>query len=461
MRLIANEVNNNFFRDIPELVTQATSVDVAVAYITDSRLFDLAIKHDKPFNIWCRIDEGVNLETLKILQRCIQYPNCHIYATYDYLHAKVIWLHGVGCYIGSANLSGKALNNNIELGVFYDEEAALSDFFAEIKSFFVNLSNYTSRILPEDLNRIQKLFTNLSNDRDVEKLEEELRKHKKRFLDEWEKIKQRIFANQKTPLYQHSKGSKHQKRMIDEWKSCQKLLTDYAQVYKAEYKRPEWVGDIEYFSEIDKMFDWYYGEYIKGDKKVELLIEEHHEKNKSNPDQKIRHLFSIWSSLSKCPEDEIVESFNTRTPIVRDLLSKQKILTLTDKEIAQVVLYCWALIDHVNQFKSYEKLGIDREGGTATRAIKAEHFVKYFLNEPNKHGKSLLEVLNYFIWDDSSPPWEKIWECTDLKSKWKYPGIDRSTLGELIGLARPDKFPVRNNRISRVLYALGFEVDHF
>lgn len=460
LRLIANEVNNDYFRNIPELVPKATSVDVAVAYITDTTLFDLAVKHSKPFNIWCRIDEGVSLETLKILQQYVRLPKCNVYATHDYLHAKVIWLHGVGCYIGSANLSKKALYNNIELGVFYEESPALAEFFAEIKSFYSSLSEYTSRILPEDLDRIQKLFTELSNDREIQDLENHLRKLKKAFLDEWEKIKSRIFANQKTPHYLIQKRSLHQKRVVDEWKACQKLLTDYAEVYREGYRRPQWVGQIEYFSEIDKMFDWYYAEHIKGDKKVELLIDEHHDLNKGNPEQKIRQLFSMWSSLNAAPHEEIIESFNTRTPIVRELLTESRILTLDVNEMTQVVSYCWALMDHVDQFKSYENLELDRAAGRVSRTTKAEQFVKLYLSEPNKHGKTFLEVLHYFIWDESSPPWEKIWECTDPGSKWKYPGIDRSTLGELIGLARPDKYPVRNNRISRVLYALGFDVDH-
>ncbi|QXE92806.1 phospholipase D family protein [Geomonas subterranea] len=461
MKLIANEVNNNYFREILELVPSAASIDVAVAYITDNTLFDLAIKHDKPLNIWCRIDEGVSLDTLSVLQKCVRHPKCKIRATYDYLHAKVIWLHGVGCYIGSANLSGKALYDNIELGVFYEEGLEFANFFGEIKTFIANLQDYTSTILPDDLNRIQKIFIEMGNSRDIENIEYQLRQHKKKFLDEWNKLKGRIFANQKTPLHKISKGSKHQKRCIEEWKYCQKILTEYADIYMAEYKRPAWVGQIDCFSEIDKMFDWYYGDYIKGDKKVEILIEEHHEQNKSNPDKKMRELFSMWTALKEVPYAEISESFATRTPIVRKLLSKKNILSLSVKDISEVVVNCWALIDHINQFKSYEKLGLDSENGKVSKEIKAEQYAKLFLCDPNKHGKSFLEVLNYFIWDESSPPWEKIWECTDSNSKWKYPGIDRSTLGELIGLARPDKYPIRNNRISRVLYALGFEVDHF
>jgi len=181
----------------------------------------------------------------------------------------------------------------------------------------------------------------------------------------------------------------------------------------------------------------------------------------SHAPEKIKELFSIWSNLKELPNDWIADSFEVRVPVVKALLSKDKIGHLSIDKVAQIIFHCYALMDHIDQFKSYSDLRLEKNGERVPREVKANQFAKYYLTEPNEHGKTFLDVLNYFIWDESAPPWEKIWECTDQKSKWKYPGIDRSTLGELLGLARPDEYPVRNNRISRVLYALGFEVDHY
>jgi phosphatidylserine/phosphatidylglycerophosphate/cardiolipin synthase-like enzyme len=58
----------------------------------------------------------------------------------DILHTKVIWWEGVGVYIGSANLSGRAWHSNIEAGVFIEQdemeaqnlEEQLIGFFAEL-----------------------------------------------------------------------------------------------------------------------------------------------------------------------------------------------------------------------------------------------------------------------------------------------------------------------------------------
>lgn len=461
MKLIANDINKNYFRDIPEYAKNAASIDLAVAYITDDSLFKIARDHQIPFRIWCRIDEGVSLKTLEILEKNLRYPKCQLFATYDFLHSKVLWLHGVGCYIGSANLTMKALNNNIELGVFIDESPNESDFFQEIKTFFESLSDYTSPILHEDIKRIRKIFEEIEQDSQILEIDKILKQLKGKYLREWEKLKRELFRDQKVPLRKTSKKSQHQKRIITEWKNCQKILTDYTEIYKKNYSRPLWIQpNVPYFAELDKMFDWYYSTHIKGKDRIEVLVEKHHHENINRSDEKIKELFSMWSNLKELPEDWITESFNVRVPLVKSLLAKDKIMDLSVGDIAKIVIHCYALMDHIDQFKSYSDLRLDKKE-RVPREVKAHQFVKYFLSEPNKHGKTFLDVLNYFIWDNSAQPWEKIWDCTDHNSKWKYPGIDRSTLGELLGLARPDEYPVRNNRISRVLYALGFEVDHF
>lgn len=461
MRLIANDVNKDYFRNLLEYGKVVPKVDIAVAYITDETIFEYARASGISLNVWCRIDEDVHPQTLTILSKYIADSNINFYATHDFLHSKILWFHGVGCYIGSANLTGKALHDNIEMGIFLEENVDPSEIFEQIQTFFLNLPQYTTKLVREDIDRLKKHFNNLSNDPHVQRLNDEMRKAKKRFNEDWRKLKEALFADQKKPHSMPSNKSQHQKRFVSEWKETQGILERYKEIYAAEYSRPSWVNpDLPVYAEIDKMFDWHYSSVLKGDKKIGIIVEEEHQRNSGKGDENIKKLFNSWSGLSECPDEEIMYSFNTRAPVTANLLSKDKIQKLTNNEIATVVFNCYALMDHIDQFKSYESLKIDRTGERASREEKASRFVEHFLSSPNRHNKTFIEILNYFIWSDS-PPWEKIWDCTDDKSKWKYPGIDRSTLGELIGLARPDKYPVRNNRISRVLYALGFDVDHF
>ena len=462
MKLVANDINKNYFRAILENAHQAVRIDLAVAYISDDSLFEIARRYQIPFRIWCRIDEEVSLRTLEILEKNLNYPECQLFATHDYLHCKVIWLHGIGCYVGSANLTRKALLDNIEIGTFIEEGRDENEYFQEVATFFDSLQHYTSPIVIEDIKRIRTIFEGIKKDPQILETNNALMELKKQYLEEWEKLKAAMFRNQRVPFREPSTASQNQKRIVDEWKRCQKLLMGYTAIYRKEYQRPKWVGpDVPYSAELDKMFDWYYSNYIKGEQRVEIIVEEQHQKNRDKSDDKIRELFRMWSNQDELPDEWISESFEVRVPTVRKLLNKDKIRNLNTDEVAQVVYHCYALMDHIDKFRSYTDLRLPTDGEKAPREVKAKQFAKHYLSEKNEHGKSFLDILYYFIWDTSAPPWEKIWECTDRWSKWKYPGIDRSTLGELIGLARPDEYPVRNNRTSRVLYALGVEVDHF
>ena len=95
MKFVANDVNGSYFRFVPENAGRAAQIDAAVAYITDDSLFEAARNHQIPFRIWCRIDEEVSLRTLEILEKNLHYPRCQLYATHDFLHCKIVWMHGV------------------------------------------------------------------------------------------------------------------------------------------------------------------------------------------------------------------------------------------------------------------------------------------------------------------------------------------------------------------------------
>ena len=60
----------------------------------------------------------------------------------DSLHSKVIWWRGHGAYIGSANLTDRAWNSNIEAGVYFSEsDLADSGMIEQLTEFFENLQS--------------------------------------------------------------------------------------------------------------------------------------------------------------------------------------------------------------------------------------------------------------------------------------------------------------------------------
>ena len=69
-------------------------------------------------------------------------------------------------------------------------------------------------------------------------------------------------------------------------------------------------------------------------------------------------------------------------------------------------------------------------------------------------------MLQYLIWDDRVPVAQRVWNVV-YEREWKLDYFGIGCAGELIGMARPNEFPPRNNRVSRVLYALGFDVTRY
>lgn len=71
-------------------------------------------------------------------------------------------------------------------------------------------------------------------------------------------------------------------------------------------------------------------------------------------------------------------------------------------------------------------------------------------------GRSVADLLRYVIWGPGSVA-ERLWRG-HRDPEWKIAGIGLSTLGEIVGWARPNDYPPRNMRTSKGLRALGHPV---
>lgn len=91
-------------------------------------------------------------------------------------------------------------------------------------------------------------------------------------------------------------------------------------------------------------------------------------------------------------------------------------------------------------------------------ATKTTALANFLFSRHSQNGSSVLQVLNQVLYggrDDALPT--QLWEAT-ADDLWRIEHLGISALGELVGWALPDKFPPRNNRTSKALYALGFPV---
>lgn len=83
-------------------------------------------------------------------------------------------------------------------------------------------------------------------------------------------------------------------------------------------------------------------------------------------------------------------------------------------------------------------------------------FGEWLWRKESRDGKIVLKLLNYVVWDIGSVatrPWNAI-----RSDEWAILHIGLSSLGKVVGWARPNEFPPRNMHTSKGLRALGYNV---
>lgn len=145
MKLIANGLNKNFFRTmLPPTGTEVDGVVAAIAYGDDrTELLQHCIDNRYRLDIWMRYDHTVPVSPA-FLSKLLANTKNNIFCKLvpDSLHSKVIWWKGYGAYVGSANLTDRAWNSNIEAGVFFSESDLVDSGMAEqLSEFFESLES--------------------------------------------------------------------------------------------------------------------------------------------------------------------------------------------------------------------------------------------------------------------------------------------------------------------------------
>jgi hypothetical protein len=179
MQLILNGINGRYLREINDNSAQETEyVEAAVAYVTDETLlFEWCWNKNIPLRFWGRFDASipVNVGILRtFLSRKSPNFSCKLLT---HFHAKVIWWHGFGAYVGSANLSDAAWYGNIEAGCFFDEtELVASGTDIQLQAFFQRTDENASPLSEE-------LFRAIENRaRELQRLDEHDRERRRMFM---------------------------------------------------------------------------------------------------------------------------------------------------------------------------------------------------------------------------------------------------------------------------------------
>lgn len=445
MELVAGALNKRWLQNLAAHHTpECTEVLAAVAYASadNLELFEACKRHSKPLTYYGRYDESVPVAPAVVKWFLDQRsPNFTCRMVPDILHAKVIWWVGVGVYIGSANLTNRAWSSNIEAGTFLtDEELAAGPMLEELRSFF-DVTDARAEAIDD---RFYLHLLELQRQRaDLDRAENDFMRRAKRHFPEG------------AGLVTVDKG-KAQDRAFAEfsrrWRESLQILRDISQKVIRDENRPDWIPNgTPAGAQGDQFVHAYYYQFIGGHKGGHL-VDAAYEKNRLNPAGALEHAL-VWWKRAEFDNRQERRSLLEWAPDLKDMLSRTRIRTLSKDEFCHAMSMVHAVIDYARK-RPNSNLGlptVQQDTDTKVR-LHAEQL----WNARSPQGKMPVEMLEYLIWGPGSVE-ERIWAAA-RSEQWRLPWMQFSTLGEIVGWARPDDFPPRNDRTLKGLRALGYSV---
>lgn len=445
MRLILNGINREYLRNIIENNARTTErVDAAVAYATkEDLLFDWCWDNKIPLRFWGRFDENVPVAPRILRQFLTRGSASYTCKLVRNFHAKVIWWHGVGAYIGSANLTDSAWYRNVEAGTFFDEaELEAAGMVDQLREMFRVLDQNGSPLTREICEAIERRQAQL------EKIKEADRDAAKKFLSDpnikpWAGLVQ---VPKKAAL------ERQKQAFLDEWNGTLTLLRNLQE--KVVNYRPTWVKpDVPVGAHVDQFLHaHYYNRVMEGGRSY---FEEWYQKNSGDPDKAELEALEWWRQQSSPPSHED-RMLNEWAPYLRDALSAEALANQTEEGLFEIFKRVHAIADHARRIPnkdvdlpSTRQYSMDEKSHALAARIFAER---------SQGGHRIADVLAHIFYggDVAGVP-KRLWDGIH-EPEWKIDHIGRSALGELVGWALPDEFPPRNARTSKALRSLGHDV---
>lgn len=447
MKLIANGITKDFLSSfLPSPEDEVDGVLAAIAYGDDSStLLQSCLDNKLRLDIWMRYDHTVPVKPAlltKLLKNIDKNVFCQLIP--DVLHSKIIWWQGYGAYIGSANLTNRAWWSNIETGVFFTEEELLSnEVVPQLEFFFDEL-----RDLDESIPLTQEII-----DEQIAILE--IRKKSGE-----DNIEEKAKKSRKIPIFggvsDYTKDKtidKKKESFRKEWQSTISTIDNIAS--QINDFRPVWVSaEIPTYWQVDQFLHAYYYNLVKQPNNT-YPFEEYYARHQKAPNIALMSALDWWESLSAPPSNED-DTFYHNAPKLRELLSKDKLLSLTEREFEEVCRCTHATKDHVIKM-STATLGRP-EVKTLSREERLPLYSAWLMSLRNKKGQDILQIL-YDILYTGKPQniWERIYAASKTEELW-LPHYGINSIAEVVGWAQPENTPPRNGRTNKALRALGYPV---
>ena len=446
MRFIAGPLNKQLLENLlSEIIEKCTRVRAAVAYASSDnmKLFEACVQNLKPLEYFGRYDHSVAIEPTVLkwfLDKASLNYECKLVP--DILHAKVIWWVDAGAYIGSANLTDRAWQSNIEVGTFLTQDDLVeTGAERELILFFEKLDDHAHKLTKEiyqEQVRLADIRSGLL---------------KQEYSIEREFGKERLIPKNQGLVFFDTKKSadKHLKNFERDWNETLQVMRLVASRVSTLGIKPDWIDEsVPHGVQADQFLHAYYYNQVRDGNRHPY--EEFFSRNSKNPELALRQALEWWHDAN------FDHSFEERTiyqwsPRLRELLARDRILALTEEEFVDAISRVHAVRDHAIKQEN-EHLGLSNQPHSGDDKVKK--FGERLWLQRSNEGRTVLDLLNYVIWGEGSVS-SRLWRAT-RSDVWAIPHIGLSSLGEIVGWARPDEFPPRNKRTSKGLRALGYNV---
>lgn len=460
MQVVMGEMNGvRLFDLMNAAVGKCSRVTAAVAYGTQNNPFFKHCYDNKIFlDFYGLLDEDAAV-AVPVLQDMLQAGPLAVNPRLvkGYFHSKIIWWHGFGAYIGSANLTSNAWFTNVECGVFFEEAEIIgSQLQLDLEQQFGYLREVSAPVTAELVKALNKLGS----------VEQGVNLARQRLKAQFDEATKGIPAHQGLTAPKSKLQTTAFTRFTTEWTKTLELLRGLCREFTRLNKRPSWVSpEAEPAVHFDQFLHAFY--YVKvrderadGDstKSVEL-VNRAYERHRTDPGQALADAATWWASLPEAPYGEDV-FIGTIAPRIRERFALEELRRWQLKDFQEVFFEVHAFKTHARQMKN-SILGLAK-GHSESELERSNRVAKWLWEmrreESQMHVRDLLEFL---VWGESVPNMtERLWLVT-TDSKWRYDHFGPSSLGEAIGWARPDLFPPRNNRTNKALRSLGHDVALF
>jgi len=445
MELITGAINKRWLQNLVAHHTpECSEVRAAIAYADRDNLalLEACKRSGKPLTYYGRYDHAVPVHPDVVRWFLDQKsPNFTCRMVPDILHAKVIWWVGVGAYVGSANMTDRAWVSNIEAGTFtHEEDMAQTSMMEELHTLFDVIDARGEAI--DDAFHTHLL--------DLKKLG----KAASTAAYEFEQKAPRFFPKGAglASIDRQSAAERGYREFERRWRESLQILRDIAAHLVLESNRPAWIpADTPTGAQADQFIHAYYYRFVRGDRGSEY-VEAAFTKNRANPAAALKEALAWWKAADFDYEGERNTLLNW-APQLQTLLAKEKLPTLSREEFATAMSMVHAFGDYASKQDKVE-LGLAADN-RAPHAKAFAHADRLWQTR-TETGHKPLEVFQYVIWGPDAVE-RRIWNAART-SEWRLPWLQFSTWGEIVGWARADEYPPRNERTLKGLRALGYPV---